>query len=216
MEQNAQRSGFAKVPESVIRRMYESLQVPRISVDCDKIEVIGDFEDFAEEISMIKGMKHDSPYHAEDVDTHIQMTIDGAKAQESSTHYTKDEIVTLAELHDLGKGVTKKPSQSRGVAHDYFVEVHGSRMFANHQYVGAMYAIVKFKDDLSESHLKVVEAIYQHMKAHDGISAKAIKKDKLDEDVLSLITDFAKIDSSSRIIDEEIYEKYISLLGKKG
>ena len=54
------------------------------------------------------------------------------------------------------------------------------------------------------------------MKAHDGISAKAIKKDKLDEDVLSLITDFAKIDSDSRVIDEVIYEKYISLLGKKG
>ncbi len=185
LEQNAQRSGFAKVPES--------------------------------EISMIKGMKHDSPYHAEDVDTHIQMTIDGAKAQAESIHYTKDEIVTLAELHDLGKGITKKPSQSRGVAHDYFVEVHGSHsMFANHQYVGAMYALVKFKDDLSESHLKVIEAIYQHMKAHDGISEKAIKKDKLDEDTLALIQDFSKIDSASRIIDEEIYEKYISLLGKKG
>ena len=217
LEQNAQRSGFAKVPESVIRRMYKSLQVPRIGVDCDKIEVIGEFEDFAEEISMIKGMKHDSPYHAEDVDTHIQMTIDGAKAQPESVHYTKDEIVTLAELHDLGKGITKKPSQSRGVAHDYFVEVHGSHsMFSNHQYVGAMYALVKFKDDLSESKLKIVEAIYQHMKAHDGISAKAIKKDKLDEDVLALITDFAKIDSASRVIDEVIYEKYISLLGKKG
>ena len=217
LEQNAQRSGFAKVPESVIRRMYKSLQVPRIGVDCDKIEVIGEFEDFAEEISMIKGMKHDSPYHAEDVDTHIQMTIDGAKAQPESVHYTKDEIVTLAELHDLGKGITKKPSQSRGVAHDYFVEVHGSHsMFSNHQYVGAMYALVKFKDDLNESKLKIVEAIYQHMKAHDGISAKAIKKDKLDEDVLALITDFAKIDSASRVIDEVIYEKYISLLGKKG
>lgn len=217
LEQNAQRSGFAKVPESVIRRMYKSLQVPRIGVDCDKIEVIGEFEDFVEEISMIKGMKHDSPYHAEDVDTHIQMTIDGAKAQPESVHYTKDEIVTLAELHDLGKGITKKPSQSRGVAHDYFVEVHGSHsMFSNHQYVGAMYALVKFKDDLSESKLKIVEAIYQHMKAHDGISAKAIKKDKLDEDVLALITDFAKIDSASRVIDEVIYEKYISLLGKKG
>lgn len=217
LEQNAQRSGFAKVPESVIRRMYESLQVPRIGVDCDKIEVIGDFEDFAGEIAMIKEMKHDSPYHAEDVDTHIQMTIDGAKAQAESIHYTKDEIVTLAELHDLGKGITKKPSQSRGAAHDYFVEAHGSHsMFSNHQYVGAMYALVKFKDDLSESKLKIVEAIYQHMKAHDGISAKAIKKDKLDEDVLALITDFAKIDSASRIIDEVIYEKYMSLLGKKG
>lgn len=217
LEQNAQRVGFANVPENVIRRMYESLQVPRIGVDCDKIEVIGDFKDFEDEIAMIKGMKHDSPYHAEDIDTHIQMTIDGAKAQEDSVHYTKDEIVTLAELHDLGKGITKKPSQSRGVAHDYFVEVHGSHsMFANHQYVGAVYSLVKFKDDLSVSHLKIVEAIYQHMKAHDGISAKAIKKDKLDEDVLALITDFAKIDSASRIIDEEIYEKYMSLLGKKG
>lgn len=79
-----------------------------------------------------------------------------------------------------------------------------------------MWVLVKFKDDLSESNLKIVEAIYQHMKAHDGISAKAIKKDKLDEDVLALITDFSKIDSASRVIDEVIYEKYMSLLGKKG
>lgn len=216
LEQNAQRSGFAKVPESVIRRMYESLQVPRIGVDCDKIEVIGEFEDFAEEIAMIKGMKHDSPYHAEDVDTHIQMTIDGAKAQEPSTHYTKDEIVTLAELHDLGKGITKKPSQSRGVAHDYFVEVHGSHsMFANHQYVGAMYALVKFKDDLSESKLKIVEATYQHMNAHNGFSEKMIKKHKLDNSLLVLSNDFAKIDSNSRNIDDEIYTHYIELLNKK-
>lgn len=216
IEQNSQRVGFAKVPESVIRRMYESLQVPRIDVDCDKIQVIGDYKAFEDEIAMIKGMKHDSPYHAEDVDTHIQMTIDGAKAQSESIHYTKDEIVTLAELHDLGKGITKKPSQSKGVAHDYFVEVHGSHsMFANHQYVGAMYALVKFKDDLSESHLKVVEAIYQHMNAHNGFSEKMIKKDKLDESLLVLSNDFAKIDSNSRNIDDEIYTHYIELLNKK-
>ena len=216
LEQNAQRSGFAKVPESVIRRMYESLQVPRIGVDCDKIEVIGEFEDFAEEISMIKGMKHDSPYHAEDVDTHIQMTIDGAKAQEHSTHYTKDEIVTLAELHDLGKGITKKPSQSRGAAHDYFVEAHGSHsMFANHQYVGAMYALVKFKEELNKSNLKIIEAIYQHMNAHNGFSEKMIKKHKLDNSLLVLCNDFAKIDSNSRNIDDEIYTHYIELLSKK-
>ena len=216
IEQNSQRVGFAKVPESVIRRMYESLQVPRIGVDCDKIQVIGDYKAFEDEIAMIKGMKHDSPYHAEDVDTHIQMTIDGAKAQAESIHYTKDEIVTLAELHDLGKGITKKPSQSKGVAHDYFVEIHGSHsMFANHQYVGAMYALVKFKDDLSESHLKVVEAIYQHMNAHNGFSEKMIKKDKLDESLLVLSNDFAKIDSNSRNIDDEIYTHYIELLNKK-
>lgn len=216
LEQNAQRSGFAKVPESVIRRMYESLQVPRISVDCDKIEVIGDFEDFEDEIAMIKGMKHDSPYHAEDVDTHIQMTIDGAKAQEPSTYYTKDEIVTLAELHDLGKGITKKPSQSRGVAHDYFVEVHGSHsMFDNHANVGAMYALVKFKEELNKSNLKIIEAIYQHMNAHNGFSEKMIKKHKLDNSLLVLSNDFAKIDSNSRNIDDEIYTHYIELLNKK-
>ena len=42
---------------------------------------------------MIKGMKHDSPYHAEDVDTHIQMTIDGAKAQEPSTYIQKMKLL---------------------------------------------------------------------------------------------------------------------------
>lgn len=100
LEQNAQRSGFAKVPESVIRRMYESLQVPRIGVDCDKIEVIGDFEDFAEEISMIKGMKHDSPYHAEDVDTHIQMTIDELK-ELTLLHKTTAKRVVKKRIEDL-------------------------------------------------------------------------------------------------------------------
>lgn len=89
-------------------------------------------------------------------------------------------------------------------------------LFANHQYVCVIYALVKFKDDLSESKLKIVEAIYQHMKAHDGLIVKAIKTDKLDEDTVALIEDFAKIDSASRIIDEVIYEKYMSLLGKKG
>lgn len=89
-------------------------------------------------------------------------------------------------------------------------------LFANHQYVCVIYALVKFKDDLSESKLKVVEAIYQHMKAHDGLTVKAIKADKLDKDTVALIEDFAKIDSASRIIDEVIYEKYMSLLGKKG
>ena len=216
LEQNAQRVGFANVPESVIRRMYESLQVPRIGVDCDKIEVIGDFKDFEDEIAMIKGMKHDSPYHAEDIDTHIQMTIDGAKAQEDSVHYTKDEIVTLAELHDLGKGITKKPSRSKGVAHDYFVEVHGSHsMFDNHANVGAMYALVKFKEELNKSNLKIIEAIYQHMNAHNGFSEKMIKKHKLDNSLLVLANDFAKIDSNSRNIDDEIYTHYIELLSKK-
>ena len=52
--------------------------------------------------------------------------------------------------------------------------------------------------------MKVVEAIYQHMKAHDGLTVKAIKADKLDEDTVALIEDFAKIDSASRIIDEFI------------
>ena len=161
-------------------------------------------------------MKHDSPYHAEDVDTHIQMTIDGAKAQAESIYYTKDEIVTLAELHDLGKGITKKPSQSRGVAHDYFVEVHGSHsMFDNHANVGAMYALVKFKEELNKSNLKIIEAIYQHMNAHNGFSEKMIKKHKLDNSLLVLSNDFAKIDSNSRNIDDEIYTHYIELLNKK-
>lgn len=216
IEQNSQRVGFARVPKSVIRRMYESLQVPRIDVDCDKIQVIGDYKAFEDEIAMIKGMKHDSPYHAEDVDTHIQMTIDGAKAQSESIHYTKDEIITLAELHDLGKGITKKPSQSRGVAHDYFVEVHGSHsMFDNHANVGAMYALVKFKEELNKSNLKIIEAIYQHMNAHNGFSEKMIKKHKLDNSLLVLSNDFAKIDSNSRNIDDEIYTHYIELLNKK-
>ena len=56
----------------------------------------------------------------------------------------------------------------------------------------------------------------QHILGKNKFLYRAIKADKLDEDTIALIEDFAKIDSASRIIDEEIYEKYMSLLGKKG
>ena len=63
--------------------------------------------------------------------------------------------------------------------------------------------------------LKIIEAIYQHMNAHNGFSEKMIKKDKLDKSLLVLSNDFAKIDSNSRNIDDEIYTHYIELLNKK-
>ena len=216
IEQNNQRTGFAKVPDEVIKRMYESLQVPRLNVDCHEIKVIGNYDDFKEELELVKSMKHDSPYHFENVDTHIQMTIENALRTPTSKFYTNDELVTLAKLHDLGKGITKKPSNSRNKAHDYFIEVNGSHsMFNNHANVGAFYALLKFKDELNESNLKIIEAIYQHMNAHNGFSEKMIKKYKLDNSLLSLANDFAKIDSNSRILDEKIYTRYIELLNKK-
>ena len=219
LAQNQKREGLARVPESVIKRMYESLQVPRIGVDCHKIEVISHFMDFEEEIELVKGMKHDSPYHAEDVDTHIQMVMDGVLQLRDISKEDKDILYVVAQFHDWGKGITKKDSDATHDAHKYFIEKTGKHsIFSNHAQVSAFYALSFFGTfgTLDEEELLVVELIYQHMVAHDSFSKKFIRKHKLDDRFLKLALTFAEVDSKSRIVDEEIYTKYIELLGKKG
>ena len=50
-EQNNERTGFARVPDDVIERMYKALQAPRIGVDCDSFQVIApDFSEYMDEL----------------------------------------------------------------------------------------------------------------------------------------------------------------------
>ena len=63
LKQNSTRDKDKFVPEDVIKSMYESMEIPRLTVDCDDIEVVSDFNDFKDEINLIPGLKHDSPYH---------------------------------------------------------------------------------------------------------------------------------------------------------
>ncbi|MDO4671151.1 MAG: ATP-binding protein [Aerococcus sp.] len=48
--QNRQREEETQVPNDIVYRFYCSFEPPRIGVDCDEIQVIGDFTSFAPEI----------------------------------------------------------------------------------------------------------------------------------------------------------------------
>jgi len=49
----------------------------------------------------------------------------------------------------------------------------------------------------------ILETIYQHMQAHQGISNKVIKRYNITDDELEAISTFNVIDDESRITDGE-------------
>lgn len=183
IEQNNQREGLKRVPEAEIRRMYKSLEVPKIGVDCDRMELATsvDISDFESEFA--GDTTHDSNYHKETVREHINMTIKNAKQ-------TKDEVlIKIARFHDLGKFICKQYIEEKGIAR-----------FIDHEKVSAMYYFVAMQNDFSEENLLILEVIFQHMQCHSGFSDKYINKHKLTEKELSVLSAFAKIDDISRIV----------------
>lgn len=183
IEQNNQREGLKRVPEAEIRRMYKSLEVPKIGVDCDRMELATsvDISDFESEFA--GDTTHDSNYHKETVREHINMTIKNAKQ-------TKDEaLIKIARFHDLGKFICKQYIEEKSIAR-----------FIDHEKVSAMYYFVAMQNDFSEENLLILEVIFQHMQCHSGFSDKYINKHKLTEKELSVLSAFAKIDDISRIV----------------
>ena len=218
LKQNSIRDEDKFVPEEVIKSMYESMEVPRLTVDCDDIEVVSDFNDFKDEINLIPGLKHDSPYHAEDVDKHIQMTVMGVKRLTDLPVHDYFDLQIVAEFHDLGKAMTKKPSKATHAAHNYFMSVNGSHStFVGHEKVSAFYVLSYFHtfEELTPRNLSIVEVIYQHMNAHNGVSDKMIRKYHLTDREIRMLKVFAEVDSKSRIVDKDVYDKYIELLNTK-
>lgn len=207
------------VPEDVILRMYKTLQVPRIGVDCDNFEVVGkpmfDYDTLhlglrnglgftkALHESSIKSMggeldrlfeSHDcEPYHLEDIDTHINMCVDSAWARDVDRgDWAK--IIRISQFHDLGKSITKQMIEKDGVDRATYRE---------HANVSANYYLnyLNFmrRDFSLESQMDITETIHQHMNAHNGLGEKNIRNNKLDENVIYLCEEFAKIDNKSRI-----------------
>lgn len=218
LKQNNLRDEDKFVPEEVIKSMYESMEVPRLTVDCDNIEVVSDFNDFKDEINLIPDLKHDSPYHAEDVATHIKMTVMGVKSLTVLPSDDYDDLQVVAEFHDLGKAITKKPSKSTNAAHDYFMSVNGSHsIFSRHEKVSAFYVLSYFHTfkELTPRNLSIVEVVYQHMNAHNGISDKMIRKYNLTDRELRMLKIFDEVDSKARILNKDVYDKYIELLNSK-
>jgi len=199
LERNAGREGDEQVPEDKIRQMYGNFNIPKLNLDCSSYHVQSEHNFFnrevkyndlllitnvndlyvlmtpvyQEEISKVFG-PHDTPYHLESIDEHIDMCI-------SNSNDDVSHIVSL--FHDLGKSFTKD----------------GGKYFG-HQNVSAMYAMKAFSEikDMENEDI-ILETIYQHMIAHKGISNKVIRRYKLDEIELKSINTFVKIDNKSRI-----------------
>lgn len=195
---NKNREKHKRVPEEVLLQMYRNLQIPREGVDCHTLMIVGSpffnegvldksykkLEDFIEDV-VDEGIKkeialnfqpHDTPYHQESIDEHIEMCIEAAGDSK--------QMRFIALMHDLGKGVCKQGGVYRG-----------------HEFVGAHYALnlLWFADEP----LDFSEIVYQHMNAHaeGGLTQGTIERNKLSPTLVRVIESFAKnIDSPSRIV----------------
>ena len=84
---------------SEIIQDYKRLQVPRIGVDCDKIEKVygNNFNEFRHEF--LGNLPHDNSNHKESINEHIMMCV-----QNSPTLRLKE----ISKYHDLGKFICKE------------------------------------------------------------------------------------------------------------
>lgn len=204
-QNNKSKDEESQVPFDGLMRMYQTVQIPRVGVDCDDIIVKGETNFFIpgmtyamllnvnslrEFIGYVdpeyrKEMKnlfgsHDTPYHLESIEEHIDMCIENAG---------DDEVLKIVAIfHDLGKSITK----------------NGGRYF-NHQFVSSAYAIKAFSEisDFPEDKKSLIlEIIFQHMNGHDGLSNKTIRNNNIDKATETYINKFAEIDGKSRITEE--------------
>ena len=183
LKQNAQRTGDAVVPEYSIKRMYKNLQIPKSGVDCNNFKIVTNYtiDDFKNEFE-VEDIPHDSSYHKETVQEHIDLTIKNAEATNDK------ELVQVAKFHDLGKFVAK----------EFVNDEHTIARFTGHENISSMYWLVNCKDNLNDENLGIAEVIFHHMNAHKGLSDKYIEKHKINDKELKLINEFAKIDDLSR------------------
>ena len=210
-EQNNQRAGFARVPDDIIERMYKGLQAPRIGVDCDSFHVVApDFSEYMDEINHRVDEPHNSPYHAETLQEHMDMV-------NRSAEQTKDErLIELAYHHDLGKAVSRTRNNKRSLATDYIRHLYGEHdRYMGHENVGSIYYLVKNKDNLTPEVSDMSMMIEYHMLAHEEIPAQLIHRDKLSPEMLETLAEFAEIDSNARILDQTIFDTYQKYLKSK-
>ena len=209
-EQNKQRYTFKRVPECTVEDMYKRIEVPRLGVDCDKIEVIGNYEDFEKEIEKNIHKPHSSPYHKERIDEHINMVIDNAKKTNNN------KLVEVAKFHDLGKSVCRVPAEITSNAKRFFIEKRGEfYQYMQHQNVSAMYYLINVGNEINKNKdfQDILEIIARHNDAHAGISKKKIRRYNLRDELIELIYRFEEIDTTSKVADE-LLEEYLAIQSK--
>lgn len=219
LERNREREGVARVPDHVILRMHRQLQIPRLKVDCDNFHVIGipilefptlsidnphkaedifhaidysgtDFgkKYWADEIKLSDSPHFCSPWHEESIFEHINMCIDNSE-------YLNMKRVSF--WHDLGKGICQEIDETG------YASYQGHANVSAHYYLNYL-ALTRYSNEIiPNGDLDVVEIISKHMDTHNGLGEKNIRNNKITDNMIELLEDFAKIDKKSRIIKED-------------
>lgn len=195
------------VSASRVRWEYLALQIPRVGVDCDTFTLNApNFSAYLLEINHSYLAPHNSPYHMESIAEHVALTVQNAKA------HSMPVLVDIAAFHDLGKSVARTPQDTSRPSSAYIASIYGSHdQYAGHENVSAVYWMIAHKDCLNAHALFVAEAILHHMQAHRDFTDRYIKRHHLDANLLETARAFARIDSASKIVDEEIMDTYLRL-----
>lgn len=188
--------------------MYKAMEPPRIGLDCDTYELIAPpFEEYKKERTKDIDKPHNSVYHQETIQEHIDMTIEQAKK------YTNiPELIEIATWHDLGKAICRQPKEGNGLGSKFVRERYGSHdRYLRHERVSAMYHFIsKNQGDSYDSDIN--DAILYHMIAHDGISNKFANHMQISDRSLDLAHTFAHIvDEVSKVRDEQEVEYFKKL-----
>lgn len=203
--------GYNPVSFKSVYNQYLALVVPKLGLDCDNIIIKGpknlfevDFKDFNDD-------NHYSPYHDETISEHIKMCIDNAKLTDNK------QLIDIAKYHDLGKYVAQTENIDETKAADLVRLTYGKYCnYLRHENVSALYYLAKYQDEIMKNnkyHMEIMEVISKHMVAHQGISTKVIEKNKLTDNEIFLLKEFAKIDRIS--LKTKILDQYKILLSQK-
>lgn len=203
---NRTREKEKQVDERVLKRMYLEMQPPRKFVDNDYFYLVAEpfftnsfqkqhdeqlilSEELAREFGdgWFNNEPHDNPYHKETIKEHIIMCIENVEAL-GNEFPNQDKLRKIALFHDLGKFVAKTWDD------------RGFYTYKNHANVSAMYYLNYAVTLPSKLDPIVLEAIYQHMNAHQGMGEKNIRNNQIDDTTLEVIEQFRLIDHVSKKI----------------
>lgn len=210
IDRNLNREEYKRVPINVVKQMYKSFKIPFIGYDCDNIEYVGDkwfkkindfktiksiddlllycINDNIKKELQLNYQDHETPYHLESINEHINATIKNAQAT------SQIDLVKIATFHDLGKGLTKN-----------YVEEKERCQYLNHENISSYYMLNYFYsiNELTYDNNELAIRVLYHMLPNDKtITDKAFKRRNINNELKEKLYDFNKIDRMSSIKKE--------------
>lgn len=207
LAQNALRTGNARVPEETIRYMYLHLDIPRLGVDADAVELqCPAFDDYIPEMTLNIDAPHRNPYHVETIAKHRERAIQIA----STSPYTNNPALAHAAAYiDLGKPVARTP-QDTSTPSGAYAAAHcgGYDMYDCYEKVSALYFLIAHKTTLNPYTWHVAESIFQHVHAHSGFTKRYTATHHLTRDINATSRQLASIDQQASLIDTRLLNDF--------